>query len=43
MIDFTDLLAIMATEDAHEECEREEECDNEYIDKDDSDAECNDR
>ena len=25
MIDFTDLLAIVATEDAHEECEREED------------------
>ena len=28
MINFTDLLAIMAIEDAHEECEREKERDN---------------
>lgn len=38
MIDFTDLLAIMAIEDAHEECEREEERENEYSDNDDSDG-----
>ena len=36
MIDFTDLLAIMAIEDAHEENEREEERDYDYNDDDDS-------
>ena len=34
MIDFTDLLAIMAIEDAHEECEREEERENNSSDDD---------
>ena len=39
MIDFTDLQAIMANEEAHEECEREEKLDNEYSEIDDSDDE----
>lgn len=32
MIDFTDLLAIIANEDAHEESEHEEERDNDSCD-----------
>jgi len=34
MIDFTDLLAIIANEDAHEESEREEERENDSFDDD---------
>ena len=32
MIDFTDLMTIIANEDAHEESEREEERDNDSFD-----------
>ena len=39
MIDFSDLMAIIANEDVHKESVRDEERDNEYSDNDDSEDE----